>query len=1047
MTSEQLIQQIGQALADLKAFAEKSGNTQLLDHVRRLEESLASITAGGDVIKVGDISGSTAVAIGHDINIIVNQVLPPDLRQPWETLQGELSQAHPEVKALVERRKGGHIFLSYSRHDMEEALKIRRALEEAGHIVWQDLTAIKGGAEWIKAIEEGVERGYALVTVVSESSQKSEWVQIEYLHAKRRSKPIIPIKIDASEIPTMMLATNVIHGHPDLEGGVKQLLEALPAPPPEGVEIERPTGRRELEMRYLDRLLLEHSVWQEVYTPMAGVGQMRVEEERKAAGVKMRTAPTTIDVGYLGQKLAGCGNGGGQPPRTEEKHYEADIIPAVEEMRRLVILGDPGAGKTTTLWKILSDYATAAKADPACPLPVFVQLGALGGYDDLETAIKAQLGSLAPHYEDLLGEKRLAFLLDGLNELPAATREANLTDLKTLIGRCQKADLVASVTCRELDYTGALDLGITERVIIKPLDPLRIRRFVNAYIEEPPGKGDELFWQLAGGEQVGEVWQVWEKAGASFELFWSAEDIPQENPNIYVGSSGQDDQIWRKYVHNRSRSMLTLASNPYILFMMTQVFTQMGTLPRNRSLLFQTFVDYLLERRERLTAERVSELKLKLADMAYAMQAEGEGTTFQSAQVKEHLKDERCLYHARSANILSGGEEVRFTHQLLQEYFAAYYLRVVMESLPATELFPPGRWWESQGWEETLILLAGLYSDDCTPVIDWLKNAQPEVSSRCIVESGAYCPDETLVRLRSLWIPRLTDLWNNPQPRARAAVGRALGGLCLEGKTLDNRKGIGVRDDGLPDIDWVKIPAGEFIYQDSEKRYELTFYIARYPVTYAQFRTFIDDEQYGFKNPQWWEGLAASDEHRSVPGEQRFRYDNHPAEHVSWYDAVAFCKWMTDRYKTHPDLLPKTIREKVLSGEWIVMLLTEWQWEKAARGGLKLPDRKGGWKDNPACVRAYPYEGESDPAKGNTWETGIGRSSAVGIFPQGASPYGILDMSGNVWEWCLNEYGNPRNARGCYELLTPIHAQYMRGLGSSAPNMTSKSSTSGITAP
>src|SRR5690606_687685 len=101
------------------------------------------------------------------------------------------------------------------------------------------------------------------------------------------------------------------------------------------------------------------------------------------------------------------------------KQYEADIIPAIEEMRQLVILGDPGAGKTTTLWKILSDKALKAKDDPYAPLPVLVRLNAVGEVS-LETSIRNQLGDLSRYYDDLLQEKRLVFLLDGLNEMTAA---------------------------------------------------------------------------------------------------------------------------------------------------------------------------------------------------------------------------------------------------------------------------------------------------------------------------------------------------------------------------------------------------------------------------------------------------------------------------------------------------------------------------------------------------------------------------------------------------------------------------------------------------
>ncbi len=1039
-----LLQQTQLALAALRDFAETTHNAQLLDHLARIEATLTALTAGSTIangdIAVGNISNASAIRIGHDINIIVNQVLPPALRQPWEAVQQAWGAAHLEIRALTERGQGQHIFLSYSRADAEAAFAIRRALEEAGHVVWQDLTAIKGGEEWVKSIEAGVEHCYTLVMVVSAAARHSEWMQIEYLHAKRRGKPIVPILVDASEIPTLLLATHVIHAHPALEPGLQQLLRALPAPP----SAPPPAAdQRALEVRYLDGLLLEHSVWQEVYTPMAGVGQLRTPEQPTAPGrVRMRTAPTTIDVDYLGQKLAPHPLDERAEP-AEPRRYEADLIPAVAEMRRLVILGDPGAGKTTTLWKILSDYALKAKDDPRAPLPVLVRLGAWSDHD-LPTAMGNQLGALAAFYPALLHEKRLAFLLDGLNELPAAQREAHLAELRQWLTHCQRADLVVALTCRELDYTGALELGLPGRVTITPLDVFRIRSFVNAHIEEP-GQGDELFWQLAGGADLQAVWHKWEQAGASFERFWTATEVPRQNPNVYSSTSGQDDVLWQDNVRDRKRSMLGLAANPYMLFMMTRVFTETGALPRNRGLLFQTFIDYLLEKRERLAPEVATAVKQRLADLAYALQKAGAGTTFSIAQALEYLgprpvrwaekerdlnersvrppdrsgaSAEQVLYHARSANLLSGGDEARFTHQLLQEYFAAHHLQTLMAHTPGTALFPPGEWWEPQGWEETLILLAGLYNDDCTPVVDWLKDAQPDVAARCIAESGAHCPNKTLEALRAAWTPRLTNRQHDPEPKARAAVGRALGRLRLNGQPLDNRKGVsisplpvsvatgrgaggegGVRT--LPDIDWVEIPGGPFLYQDDKTRTEPTFYIARYPITYAQFQTFVDDP-HGFANPRWWEGLAADEAHKRAPGAQAFRFDNHPRERVSWYDAVAFCRWLTAIAHAHPHLWPEAWQARPERAKCEITLPTEWQWEKTARG----PSTSSGLRPGTGARRGreYPYGDTFDAAKANTDETGLGQTSAVGIFPNGASPYGVLELSGNVWEWCLNEY-------------------------------------------
>ncbi|NDD65503.1 MAG: hypothetical protein EBZ36_16240, partial [Acidobacteria bacterium] len=258
--------------------------------------------------------------------------------------------------------------------------------------------------------------------------------------------------------------------------------------------------------------------------------------------------------------------------------------------------------------------------------------------------------------------------------------------------------------------------------------------------------------------------------------------------------------------------------------------------------------------------------------------------------------------------------------------------------------------------------------------------------------SGAIFSDAARQRFAAPLPTRLTDLEHEPEPAARAALGRALG---LVG--LDNRKGVGNRrhrlDSGetidLPDLDWIEIPAGRFNYGD-ESQYaakpeevELpTFFIARYPITMAQFQTFLDDAQ-GASDPRWFEGLAADEDDRQFQP-QNFKYLNHPRETVNWYQAIAFCRWLSWRLGGEHDL------KKI--ARWAVRLPTEYEWEKAARG---------------TDGRIYPYAGDVDSAKANTWDTGIRQTTAVGIFPNGQSPYGVMDLSGNVWEWCLNEYEKP----------------------------------------
>lgn len=210
-------------------------------------------------------------------------------------------------------------------------------------------------------------------------------------------------------------------------------------------------------------------------------------------------------------------------------------------------------------------------------------------------------------------------------------------------------------------------------------------------------------------------------------------------------------------------------------------------------------------------------------------------------------------------------------------------------------------------------------------------------------------------------LAEISDPYPKLKPHEYQEIGRRLAEIG------DPRPGVGLDANGLPEIDWIAIPEGEFTYQNSQILELATFYVARYPITHAQFQAFIDAPD-GYDNTVWWRGLA---ERQSNPGRPRWGFPNHPREKVSWYDAIAFCRWLSSK----------------LGFE--ITLPTEEQWEKAAQG---------------TSSRLYPYGDAFDPKKCNIAETKIGSTTAVGLFPQGASPYGVLDMSGNVEEWCLNAY-------------------------------------------
>jgi hypothetical protein len=160
-------------------------------------------------------------------------------------------------------------------------------------------------------------------------------------------------------------------------------------------------------------------------------------------------------------------------------------------------------------------------------------------------------------------------------------------------------------------------------------------------------------------------------------------------------------------------------------------------------------------------------------------------------------------------------------------------------------------------------------------------------------------------------------------------------------------------------FEWCEVPAGEFIYGDESEdngpqRLTLpAFTIAKYLITYRQFQVFIDADD-GFTDDRWWGGLTAKPDHRRQPGDQWREIDDHPRETVSWYDAVAFCRWLSFKLGGGYDL------ENI--DAWSVRLPTEYEWEKAARG---------------TDGRLYPYGNEFDATRSNTYESGIDQTTPV----------------------------------------------------------------------
>lgn len=717
---------------------------------------------------------------------------------------------------------------------------------------------------------------------------------------------------------------------------------------------------------------------------------------------------------------------------------------------RLVILGAPGSGKSTFVRYLALCLAGAAIDGWTRPVslasldnwphgaltPIYIELRRFVASAHYPPDVKAP--ATADHLwnyivADLLGESLQAYnkdlqydlehghallILDGLDEVPYPEGQLKAR-------QAQLSGLADSLNTR---YAGS-------RVVVA---------------SRPYAYED---WKLPGFESVTiTAFEDQHRLHLATRLYQAA------------GLNADEAKTKAKALNQQLKSIdPELKDRPLFVTLMASIFLkgQGEGLPTRRGALYRESILLLLDRWttgkagapslvEILGGNTPDDLLSRLAALAHEVQAtygDQPGTPeIAEALLYKHLKPlgrsvaaELIPYLSENAGVLvSPGQNAdrdvfHFAHRTFQEYLAGVQLvsdctadsyepiRAAIKTKPALWRIPctlaGDVLADTNHFADLWNLLDSLLDGESAELADdpgwwglWL-------AATIAVEQNLYSIDKAILKtgpkaVRQKLIDWLVKLIETPQallPPERAACGRALGllgdprpgvGLLPPLQRPDSRmasslqqlRGAPERGQGgevlrLPDIAWADpIPAGSYWigstkHDDRNPRRQITidqpFYVAKYLVTQAQYLAFQNDTgERGYTYAEWWEGLAATDRNKQ-PAQPAFPYANHPMERVNWYQAVAFSRWLTAQYREAGLIAPdETIR-----------LPHETEWEVAARG---------------ADERTYSYPGEFGPAKANTDETGIGQTSAVGLFPDGVSPCRALDMTGNLWEWCLN---------------------------------------------
>ncbi|KPA17568.1 Serine/threonine-protein kinase pkn1 [Candidatus Magnetomorum sp. HK-1] len=669
----------------------------------------------------------------------------------------------------------------------------------------------------------------------------------------------------------------------------------------------------------------------------------------------------------------------------------------------------------------------------------------LGNASDLwnfieKELIEAKLEAFIPHLDKELKTNGGLILLDGLDEVPEANNrriqlKRIVEDFSASFNKCRI--LVTGRTYAYQKQNFKLQ-GFTAS-ILAPFEKGQIIRFVEQWyrhiaeikgmhIDTALGNAEILKSAIFSNKRLKELSErpLLLTLMASLHA-WRGGSLPENREELYADSVDLLLDWWERPKTVKDITGKILAIQPGFMEWLNTDRTKI------RRLLNDLAYHAHKDQPDLVGTADVPEDKL-----ASGMMNLCDGPDANPKRLLEYLRDRAGILVSRGIGIYT------FPHRTFQEYLSACYLTDKSFPKLVAELARK----EPERWREVALLAGakaarGSYSNVWT-LSEALCFHDPEkkqidekdirgayIAGQLIYESGnikdvAVYDQPKLDRIKK-W--QLHIMKNNNIPSIeRAEAGNILSQLG------------DVRDDviTLEKMKFCYVPSGKFL-MGSDKKIDsyamdeempqhqvdlLDYFISKYPVTNAQYQYFIDDG--GYLNESYWEEAIKDEKWKNgkiksyewaIKKEKWFEgpsnygrpfdLSNHPVVGLSWYEAIAFTRWLTDRWQ----------KKKRLKKNEMVRLPTEAEWEKASRGGFEVLSEPliteiGGQqeiffdkKENRTVQQIYSWGNQADINKMNYRNTKIGSTSTVGCFSSGKSIYGCEEMNGNVWEWCMDWFG------------------------------------------